>query len=100
MYVPLSGSFPDSALPIVPRSNHWTDEDVKPTFGYDEGKTVKGAVRFSVPEVAESTRPLDKHRPDVSPGGFMLFSPMLVHGGGSNGSHHTRFSFEFRLEPQ
>ena len=39
------------------------------------------------------------HRADLTQGDFMLFSPKMVHGGGTNGSHETRFSFEIRLEP-
>ena len=31
-------------------------------------------------------------------GDFMLFSPLMVHGGGNNTSDCTRFSFEIRLE--
>ncbi|MDC0996374.1 phytanoyl-CoA dioxygenase family protein [Pseudomonadales bacterium] len=98
IYIPLSGSYCDSALPIAPKSHLWTDEDVVPTFGYGESKTERNGVAFSVPEIKQSRLDIVLHRPDVPPGGFMLFSPLLVHGGGSNSSHETRFSLEIRLE--
>ena len=52
----------------------------------------------SVPEIKESSKNIVKHRPDVLEGDFMLFSPMCIHGGGSNEGFDTRFSLEIRLE--
>jgi ectoine hydroxylase-related dioxygenase (phytanoyl-CoA dioxygenase family) len=98
VYLPLSGSFVDSALQVVPFSHLWTDEDCVPTRPYDGGKTNKGGVLYSVPEIKECKFPIRGHRMDVLPGDFALFSPRMVHGEGSNTSPVTRFSFEFRLE--
>lgn len=100
IYVPLAGSYVDSSLPVVPFSHFASDEDVIPTFGYNEGhKTVKSnGISYSVPEIKESKIPLNFHRPDVPDSNYMLFSPWTVHGGGSNDSKSSRFSFEIRLE--
>ena len=104
IYVPLSGSYYDSALRIVPFSHDWPDEDVKPTFTYEElvagKKFVKNCIQYSVPAVESCTRKIKPHSPDLTDGDFMLFSPKLIHGGGGNGSTKTRFSLEIRLEPQ
>ena len=98
VYLPLSGSYCDSSLQIVPFSHRWSDEEVVPAFRAGEGKTLKGGVLYSVPEIQTCSRPLQGHRMDILPGDFALFSPRMVHGEGTNGSLETRFSFEFRLE--
>lgn len=100
VYVPLAGSHPDSSLPVVPFTHNASDNDIVPTFGYNSGnKTVKSnGVSYSVPEIKESKIDLNFHRPDVPDSSFMLFSPLIVHGGGDNNSLDTRFSFEIRLE--
>lgn len=104
IYLPLQNSFYDSAMGIVPFSHDWSEEDVVPTFTYEESaagkKYVKNGISYSVPAVEKSTKELKLHRPDLTEGDFMLFSPKLVHGGGSNSSNGTRFSFEIRLEPE
>lgn len=103
VYVPLSGSFYDSAMCIVPFSHKWTDEEVVPTFTYEEsakGKkhTKANGVAYSVPEVEWSQHAIRPHRPDIVAGDFMLFAPSMIHGGGDNSSRSTRFSLEIRLE--
>lgn len=103
VYLPLSGSWFDSSLQVVPGSHLWTDEECVPSFlfterHYQAGATEKAGVRFNVPEVAECSHELRGHRPDILPGDFMLFATSCVHGNGSNASPETRFSFEFRLE--
>ena len=106
VYIPLSGSYCNSSLCVVPFSHKWTDEEVKPTFTYEESanqgkKSVKAnGVQTSVPEIAESIHEIKCHRPDVLEGDFMLFSPTMVHGGADNGSFDTRFSLEIRLETE
>ena len=92
-----------SAMCVVPFSHKWSDEDVKPTFTFEESKAGKkfigkNGVAYSVPSIASSRKEIKPHRPDVVEGDFMLFSPLMIHGGGSNSSIHTRFSFEIRLE--
>ena len=100
IYIPLAGSNCMSAMPVVPMSHLWTDEDVTPLIEYNAGKYVNPItnVAYSVSPIKESKKEIYLHRPDLFDGGFMLFSPMCVHGGGSNGSRVTRFSFEIRLE--
>jgi len=98
IYLPLSGSDHRSVLRIVPESHLWTDEDVIPTFNYEQGKsTNEEGIKFSTPNIKESSKDLIEHKPDVLEGDFMLFSPLSVHGGGSNSGHKTRFSLEIRL---
>lgn len=98
VYLPISGSHPDSALQVVPGSHLWTDEECRPTFQAGESKTNKNGVLYSVPEIETCVHEIRGHRMDVIPGDFALFSPRMVHGAGSNASLETRFSFEFRLE--
>lgn len=103
VYVPLSGSYCNSSLGIVPFSHKWTDQDVVPTFTYQDiakgVKTIKdNGVQTSVPEIKKTRKKIKLHRPDVLEGDFMLFSPLSIHGGGDNGSFDTRFSLEIRLE--
>lgn len=101
-YVPLAGSNYDSAMRIVPFSHDWSDDDVVPTFTYEESaagkKFIKNGIEYSVPAVASCSKPINLHAVDMTEGDFMLFSPKLVHGGGGNTSNKTRFSFEIRLE--
>lgn len=98
IYIPIAGSWNDSAMTICPKSHLWPENSVKPTFKAGEKKTIKNGIAYSVPDIAHSDFAIDPHRPDVLEGDFMLFSPLLVHGGGTNHSHETRFSFEIRLE--
>ena len=100
VYVPLAGSYCDSAMPIVPRSHLWSDADVVPEIQYEGGKYIKPStgIAYSVSPIKSCSREIVRHRPDTVEGSSMLFSPLLIHGGGDNSSPHTRFSFEFRLE--
>ena len=103
VYLPISGSNCDSAMCIVPFSHKWSDDDVKPTFTFEESQAGKkfigkNGVAYSVPSIESTKKEIKPHRPDILEGDFMLFSPLMVHGGGSNSSVHTRFSFEIRLE--
>lgn len=103
IYLPMQNSHFDSAMGIIPFSHEWSESDVVPTFTYEESKAgkkyIKNGIAYSVPGIKAATKPLNLHRPDIVEGDFMLFSPKLVHGGGSNFSDGTRFSFEIRLEP-
>lgn len=102
IYVPLAGSYYNSAMEIVPFSHDWPEEDVVPTFTYEESaagkKFIKNGIQYSVPAVETCSREIEAHTPDLTEGDFMLFSPKLIHGGGGNGGTQTRFSFEIRLE--
>jgi hypothetical protein len=99
IYLPLSSSYCDSAMKVVPGSHTWSDEDVVPEFAYEGGKSVNASgIAFSVPGILKSSKEIHPHRPDILPGDFMLFSPLSIHGGGDNSSSGTRFSFEIRIE--
>ncbi len=102
IYLPLAGSYVNSAMGIVPFSHEWSDEDVVPTFTYEESKAgkkyIKNGIAYSVPSIKTCKKETNLHRADLTQGDFMLFSPKMVHGGGTNGSQETRFSFEIRLE--
>lgn len=98
LYLPIAGSWCDSAMQVVPKSHLWTDEQARPTFLAGQNKTEKDGIKFSVPTLEYCEYPLDAHCPDILPGDFMLFSPKMVHGNGINVSIETRFSFEIRLE--
>ena len=99
IYLPLASSFCDSAMKVVPGSHLWSDDDVVPEFFYEGGKSFNSAgVPFSVPGIMKSNKEIVPHRPDILPGDFMLFSPLIIHGGGDNDSFGTRFSFEIRIQ--
>jgi len=99
IYLPLSGSYNDSALQIVPFSHKWKDEDVKPSMEAGGGrKYIKNGVAYSAPTIGYSKYEIKPHRPDVVEGDFMIFDPKIIHGKGDNFSLETRFSFEFRIE--
>ena len=91
LYIPLAGSWNDSSMKIVFKSHHWPDDAVKPTFQAGTSKTIKDGIAFSVPEIAKCDYELIPHCPDIIPGDFHGFSPVLVHGAGSNDSESTRF---------
>ncbi len=100
IYLPISGSDFRSVLKIIPKSHYWKDKDVLPTFNYGEGKktTTNEGIKFSTPNIKYCKHEIIEHRPDVLMGDFMLFSPLCIHGGGTNSGGKTRFSFEIRLE--
>jgi ectoine hydroxylase-related dioxygenase (phytanoyl-CoA dioxygenase family) len=103
LYIPLGGSYYDSSLCIMPFSHKFTEEEVVPTFTYQDilqgKKYVKDGVLYSAPTIARSDKEIVMHRPDVIEGDFMMFSPKLIHGGATNMSQNTtRFSFEIRIE--
>ena len=99
LYIPISGSYCDSAMKIVPKSHRWSEEEVIPTFAGDSGnKYVKNGVAYSAPGVKYCKHEIIPHRPDVGLGNFMIFHPKCIHGGGDNFSNDTRISIEIRIE--
>ena len=44
VYLPICGSNCDSAMCVVPFSHKWSDEDVKPTFTFEESKAGKNSL--------------------------------------------------------
>ena len=100
LYIPLCGSTFSSVLKIVPESHHWGDDEVVPTFFYNEAKRLgENGILYSTPTIKECKKDIILHKPDVLEGDLMYFSPMIIHGGGSNTNYDsTRFSLELRLE--
>ena len=99
LYVPLSGSYNDSALKIVPFSHNWSDDDIKPNITPGgTNKYYKNGVAYSAPTIGFSKNKIKPHRPDVLEGDYMIFNPRIVHGGADNQSLETRISLEFRIE--
>lgn len=99
VYLPMSGSYCDSAMQIVPFSHEWTDDEIKPNMeAGGNRKYIKNGIAYSAPTVGYSKFEINPHRPDVTEGDFMVFNPRIIHGKGDNYGLETRFSFEFRLE--
>jgi hypothetical protein len=99
LYVPICGSFSDSAMKIVPKSHSWSDDDVVPTFRGDSGeKYIKNGIAYSAPGILYSKHEIKPHRPDIRIGDFMIFDPKCIHGGGDNFSKETRISLEIRIQ--
>lgn len=94
IYVPISGSNERSALPIVPGSHYWSEANIERTSG---GAKIKG-FSYRVPSVTGSKIALKFIRPNPGRNEFVVFSPYLIHGGGSNeGATETRSSIEMRF---
>ena len=96
IYLPVAGSTPDSAMPLVPGSHHWPENRT--------GRTAQGAVyngiRFTVPALTNADAPLEIVRPSPRPDELLLFSPYLLHGGAVNLTPDaTRVSLEMRFWP-
>ena len=96
IYLPIAGSTPDSAMPLVPGSHHWPESRT--------GRTAEGAVyngvRFTVPALIGAAEPLEIVRPNPSPDELLIFSPYLLHGGAVNLTPDTtRVSLEMRFWP-
>lgn len=99
LYIPIAGSYSDSAMKVVPKSHKWSEDEVVPTFSGDSGqKYVKNGVAYSAPGVKYCKYPIKEHRPDVKLGDFMIFNPKCIHGGGDNFSEETRISLEIRIQ--
>lgn len=94
IYLPIAGSTPDSAMPLIPGSHHWPESRTGRTA---EGATYNG-VRFTVPALTAAPGPLDIVRPDPTPDQLLIFSPYLLHGGAVNLTPDTtRVSLEMRF---
>lgn len=94
IYLPLTGSNSKSSLPLIPESHLWKESDIERTVS---GAKVNG-VSFTVPCVVGSVHGLKMIRPQVGANEVMVFSPYLIHGGGSNlNADATRVSIEIRF---
>ena len=99
LYIPICGSYCDSAMKIVPKSHKWSEDQVVPTFAGDSGeKYIKNGVAYSAPGIKYCEFEIMPHRADIRLGDFMIFHPKCIHGGGDNFSDDTRISLEIRIE--
>ena len=97
VYVPVAGSTEHTSLGMVPGSHRWPESDIMRTA---ESAKLNGR-KFTVPAVVEVARGVKEAtvvRPNPGVNEFMVFSPYLVHGGGSNErGQETRCSLEMRF---
>jgi hypothetical protein len=94
IYLPVSGSDLNSALPLLPGSHKWKESEIERTKA---GAVING-VTYTVPCVVGSAYGLSMIRPNPQPGQATVFSPYLIHGGGYNlNADTTRVSLEMRF---
>ncbi|WP_054414850.1 phytanoyl-CoA dioxygenase family protein [Hymenobacter sp. DG25A] len=94
IYVPVTGSTPDSSLTLVPGSHWWPENRTERT----RGGAVYNGVAFTVPAVTAAAEPLEIIRPNPGPDEVLVFSPYLLHGGAVNlNPDETRISLEMRF---
>lgn len=95
VWIPVAGCDAQSTLSVVPGSHRWPESDVERTV---EGALVNGR-QYRVPAVVSILRPFEVMQPNPSYTEALLFSPYLIHGGGSNQNpDQTRISIELRFE--
>lgn len=93
-YMPILGSNEFSSLPLFPGSHLFNEKDIIKT----ENGCIINNKKFTVPAVLKTTHGLDLIRPNPSIDEIMLFSPYLIHGGGTNENPDTtRVSMELRF---
>lgn len=95
IYVPLAGSNEHSALPLLPGS-HLMPESI--LVRSSNGAVVNGK-QYTVPCVLSvNNQEFELYRPNPKPNEVLVFSPYLVHGGGTNlNNDSTRVSLEIRF---
>jgi hypothetical protein len=95
IYVPLAGSDENSALPLLPGS-HLMPESM--LVRSSKGAVVNGK-QYTVPCVLSiNNEVFNLIRPNPRPNEVLVFSPYLVHGGGTNlNPDTTRVSLEIRF---
>jgi hypothetical protein len=95
VWIPVAGCNAGSTLTVMPGSHRWSESQVERTM---EGARVNGK-QYRVPAVVNVFRPFRIVSPNPDYSEALLFSPYLIHGGGSNGNlDQTRVSIEIRLE--
>ena len=94
IYMPIIGSNKFSSLPILPGSHLYNEKDISRT----ENGCIINKKKFRVPSIINTKFGFDLIRPNPSKDEILLFSPYLVHGGGSNDNKDiTRVSLELRF---
>jgi hypothetical protein len=94
IYLPLAGSNRKSSLPLIPKSHNELESEyiVSSSPCHINGKL------FTVPAIVHRNNRLEMTTPDPKEGEVMLFTPHLIHGGGSNDNQNTtRVSLEMRF---
>ena len=94
IYLPIIGSNKLSSLPLLPKSHLFSeDEIVRTTNGAEVNK-----VKFRVPCIISCKSGLNLLRPNPKKSEILVFSPYLIHGGGSNDNKNTtRISLDLRF---
>lgn len=94
IYMPIIGSNIFTSLPLMKGSHILNEKNIKRTTN---GATVN-KIKFRVPCIINTSKGLKLLRPNPKKDQIMIFSPYLIHGGGSNESKNTtRISLELRF---
>lgn len=94
VYLPIAGSNLKSSLCLIPGSHRLSESKISRT---QNGATVNGR-KFTVPAIVEvKNTKLNLIRVSPKYGEINVFSPYLIHGGGSNQGKNTRCSLEIRF---
>ncbi len=94
IFGPVAGCNLKSALPLIPGSHLWKESEIERTVA---GARVDG-MEYQVPAVTGMKRSERMIRPNPNRNQIMVFSPYLIHGGGTNlNADVTRMSLEMRF---
>ncbi len=94
IFGPVAGCNLKSALPLIPGSHLWKESEIERTVA---GARVDG-MEYQVPAVTGMKRSERMIRPNPNRNQMMVFSPYLIHGGGTNlNADVTRMSLEMRF---
>ena len=94
IYFPIVGSNKLSSLPILPGSHLLNENEILRT----KNGAIVNNVKFRVPCIISCKNGLNLIRPNPNKSQILVFSPYLIHGGGSNDNQNkTRVSLELRF---
>ncbi len=94
IYLPLAGSNEYSSLPIIPESHLENEKE----YIISESPCFIENKKFTAPALVHRNKGLNLITPNPNYGDVMIFTPLLVHGGGSNDNiDKTRISVEMRF---
>lgn len=94
IYMPIIGSNIFTSLPLMKGSHILNEKNIKRTTN----GAIVNKIKFRVPCIINTSKGLKLLRPNPKKDQIMIFSPYLIHGGGSNESKNTtRISLELRF---
>ena len=94
IYLPIVGSNKLSSLPLLPGSHLFNENELLRT----KNGAIVNNVKFRVPCIISCKYGLNLIRPNPTKNQILVFSPYLIHGGGSNDNKDkTRVSLELRF---